>query len=144
MKNSTKHLLISIVIMLTIVFISIPVAFAEINWIFPILTFFCISDVLYLVIAIIMCIATYKPNPQKKKKVEKKKIITYDYSYHSSNTNVEKNDTKEEQKPKKKFVYKTENDRLYEEAVKYFGKSYVKYRDKASVIEEYLDEEGSM
>lgn len=71
MRKSAKHLLISIVIMLTIVFISIPIAFAEIEWVFPILTFLCRLDVLYFIISIIMCISTYKPNPNKEKKLRK-------------------------------------------------------------------------
>lgn len=47
-------------------------------------------------------------------------------------------------KPKtkrKKYVYRTPDDKLYDEAVKYFGKSYVKHRSKDDVIEEYLCED---
>lgn len=140
MKKSAKHLLISIVIMLTIVFISIPIAFAEMKWAFPILTFLCRLDVLYFIISIIMCIFTYKPNPNKEKKVKEDKKISY--YYNSLDINNGKQDTKKTKETKKKF--KTEQDRLYEEATKYFGKSYVKYKDKSTVVEEYLEEDGSM
>ena len=142
MKKSAKHLLISIVIMLTIVFISIPIAFAEIEWAFPILTFLCRLDVLYFIISIIMCISTYNPNPNKEKKVKEDKKTSY--YYHTLDINNGEQDTKKTKETKKKFTFKTEQDRLYEEATKYFGKAYVKYRDKASVVEEYLEEEGSM
>lgn len=49
--------------------------------------------------------------------------------------NIIKHEIKDEEKKlhiesnkAKKFTYKTETDRLYEETVKYFGKAYVKNR----------------
>lgn len=38
-------------------------------------------------------------------------------------------------------IFKTYDDKLYEDAVKYFGKSYVENRSKAEVIKEYLKED---
>lgn len=64
--------------------------------------------------------------------------------FHTLDINNGEQDTKKTKETKKKFIFKTEQDRLYEEAIKYFGKLHVKYRDKASVVEEYLEEEGSM
>ena len=89
-----------------------------------------------------MCSSTYKPNPNKEKKVKEDKKTSY--YYHTLDINNGEQDTKKTKEAKKKFIFKTEHDRLYEEATKYFGKSYVKYRDKASVVEEYLEEDGSM
>ena len=80
---------------------------------------------------------------QKDRKVVKEtnkdtNIIKHEFKDEEKKLHIESN------KDKKKFTYKTETDRLYEEAVKYFGKAYVKNRFKNEVVEEYLKETGSI
>lgn len=94
---------------------------------------------IYLVVALIACIGSYKPKKKDPTK-QKKKESNY-YSYY---LNDESKPIKEEEKNKKKFVFKTSKDRLYEEAVKYFGESTVRYRSKDSVIDDYLREQEEM
>ena len=41
---------------------------------------------------------------------------------------------------KEKYKYKSMTDKLYDEAVKYYGKHYLKGKSKQDVVDEYLNE----
>lgn len=136
-KKNTNHLIISIIILGIILFISIPASLLEIKIIYPILTWLCRLDILYLLVSLIILIVKKisKLKLNKTNKKEKKKYIS-----------IEKYDIESKQKTYKthKKDFKTDYDRLYDEAVKYFGKYYVKNRNKYDVIDEYLNEKGSI
>ena len=91
--------------------------------------------VLYFVILLLLLGWTYESKntiKQNKSSDKNDKLI--------NNLKIENADKiNKEIKPIRKS--KTEKDRLYEEAVKYYGKYYVKNWSKADVIEEYLKED---
>lgn len=78
MKTQTKHLMLSVAIMLFIVFISIPIAFLKIERLYPIMTWSCRLDCIYFFVALGIYIATYKPKERMQKA---KKTMKHDYSY---------------------------------------------------------------
>ena len=65
-------------------------------------------------------------------KKEKNKKQNHYYSYKKKNYKVGKKEEKEK--------YKSMTDKLYDEAVKYYGKHYVKGKSKQDVVDEYLNE----
>lgn len=74
----------------------------------------------------IISLICYKPT--KKEKI----INTYKYS---------KEENQEQQtEVKKDRKHKLSRDILYNEAVKFYGKSYVKNRNRIEVVEDYLEE----
>lgn len=155
-KKILKHLLISICLILGIVFISIPIAINKTESVYPYLTWLMRLSVGYFFITLILLIFKTKSNiiktvskTKKDKEMQKDRKVVKETN---KDINIIKHEIKDEEKKlhiesnkaKKKFTYKTETDRLYEEAVKYFGKAYVKNRFKNEVVEEYLKETGSI
>ena len=96
-------------------------------------SFLCGLSCLICVGSIVFFFASLKKN-NKEEKIEstpKKTVLDKDF-YELPK--------KQETKEQKKFVYKNPDDKLYEEAVKYFGKSYSKGISKHDLIDEYLKE----
>lgn len=138
-----KHLMKSIIILSITILIAVIFSNSNITWIYIAITFIGLFDMIYFFISLIMCFNKLDKN---KKNNQTQNIRKYNYD-ELKNIEVDipdnnANKTKE-YKQKKKFVFKTSDDRIYEEAVKYFGKAYVKNRSKAEVIEEYLHEDKS-
>ena len=93
----------------------------------------CIILVISVIYFIVCVYKNYAKNTVDNNEEEKPKKIVFDKDLFERK--------EKPKKEKKKFVFKTENDRLYEEAVKYFGKSYSKGINKYDLIEEYLKED---
>ena len=112
-------------------------------------------------IMFILFIGTIKPIEPKEKTLKEKLNIDKSNIDKSNKSNVTSNclsksenkildtdknnsDNKDTINQKnKKYLFKTSTDRIYDEAVKYYGKHYTKNRSKAEVVEEYLNEEKS-
>lgn len=127
--NVNKHLKISLIIMAIIFASTYIITLLEIKTLYYVSSTLFAFNTFYL-LGSLVCL--FIVNKQSKGKKENLNNTRYAYKYKS---------TQKETKPKKKFEFKTENDRLYDEAVKYFGTKYVKNRSKADVIEEYLKED---
>ena len=124
-----KHLKLSLIIMAIIFASTYIITLLEIKTLYYVSSTLFAFNTFYL-LGSLVCL--FIVNKQLKGKKENSNNTRYAYKYKS---------TQKETKPKKKFEFKTENDRLYDEAVKYFGIKYVKNRSKAAVIEEYLKED---
>ena len=109
-------------------------------------------------IMFILFIGTIKPIEPKEKTLKEKSNIDRSNIDKSNKSNVTSNclsksenkilDTDKKNSDNtdtvnKKYLFKTSTDRIYDEAVKYYGKHYTKNRSKAEVVEEYLNEEKS-
>ena len=112
-------------------------------------------------IMFILFIGTIKPIEPKEKTLKEKSNIEISNIDKSNKSNVTSNclcksenkildtdkknsdNTDTVNKKNKKSFLKTSTDRIYDEAVKYYGKHYTKNRSKAEVVEEYLNEEKS-
>ena len=91
-----------------------------------ILALMCIVAVINMIYFIIYLV---KKDERKNEPKQQNHVVKYSEIKETSN-----------KKQKKKFVFKTPDDKLYEEAVRYFGKSYSKGFDKYDLIDEYLKE----
>lgn len=126
---SISILIIVYIVMLIIKHFDIFLLNYLIEWIFRL-------SIVYLIFSIVVLIVNSKKNNKKENIKKENENILLD-------NNITINNNKKEEKKSKK-VFKTETDRLYEEAVKYYGKHYVKNRSKADVVDEYLNEDKSL
>lgn len=125
-------MLASLSIFVGLIIIALIFSQTDIVWIFIAITFLGLFDLIYILISAMYFV---KSSNYKFINKSKDKVVNINKD-NNQNTNINNNN-----KEQKKFIFKTYDDKLYEEAVKYFGKSYVKNRSKAEVIEEYLKED---
>ena len=103
-----------------------PFILLKLDFIFKIICILIIIDIIIIMMFGIISLICYKPT--KKEKI----INTYKYS---------KEENQEQQtEVKKDRKHKLSRDILYNEAVKFYGKSYVKNRNRIEVVEDYLEE----
>lgn len=141
-RKMLKHLIISIVLFYILTILGALLNVSEHEYIFNLLTFLLFLDGLYIITSfILLMIAIIKYNKSKPKQ---KKINKNDITYHYNLNNDNCSNKEKIKKEKKKISIKFSDDRIYEEAVKHYGKSYVKNKDKADVVDEYLNEEKEM
>ena len=133
MNEEKKIFIGSLITLIISTFLACIFVLIEIDILIGIFAFLSIGS---LITFIILLLKELSKKQSKKDKIIKEKVISNNYQYQSE---IKEKNIKNKQK--KKFEFKNENDRLYEEAVKFYGKNKVKYRNKQSVIEDYLLED---
>mgnify|MGYP003288725291 CR=1 FL=1 len=133
MNEEKKIFIGSLITLIISTFFACIFVLIEIDILIAIFAFLSIGS---LITFIILLLKELSKKQSKKDKIIKEKVISNNYQYQSK---IKEKNIKNKQK--NKFEFKNENDRLYEEAVKFYGKNKVKYRNKQSVIEDYLLED---
>ena len=126
-KKWIRHLLVSISVMFGIAIICIPFGLNEFYLPIRILRVFLIIDFMYFIISL-FCVFAYK-----KKKLGNK-VNNNSYKFNDDKT-FELNLNK------KKILFKSTSNKLYDEASKFYGKNYIKNRSKIDVVDEYLEQD---
>lgn len=134
-----KYLKIFSSILLISFVLSIVFAFIEPTVCFQICRFAFIISLIPTCLILICFLFDYiyikskeKPKEEKVKNTKTTKLIKSD-SYYKANESKKKAKTK-------KYIYKSERDKLYDEACKLYGKNKVKYSSKDDVIDDYIRE----
>lgn len=136
-KVIKMNFVISGLIIVVTALLSIPCAFLDWQIDLDIFTWVMRIDVFYFIISFILFIISLdiKIKPRKKKsKTTKTKTVGY-YYYHD-----DQNTTNQDSTVNHNASYKNIDDRMYEEAVRYYGKSYAMGRSKQDLIDDYMNE----
>lgn len=133
------NLIISGMIIALTTLLSIPCAFLDWQIVLDIFTWVMRIDVFYFIISFILFVISLdiKIKPRKKKsKTNKTKTKTVGYYYYPDDQNT----TNQDSTVNHNASYKNIDDRMYEEAVRYYGKSYAMGRSKQDLIDDYMNE----